>query len=109
MKSWRGPDLERLVETRGTGISRFGGWIRVAGRRGDVRRNPQNNVGEANSCGWPQPHSAGDELPARACRREENSGGDRDRRKNVREAARYLRRGRALPKRSAQGPWSGPQ
>src|SRR5580704_14900712 len=96
MKSWPGPDLERLVETRGTGISRFGGWIRVAGRRCDVRCDPQNNVGAANSCGWPQPHSAGDELPAGACRREENSSGNRDRRENVRENARYLRRGGAF-------------
>src|SRR5580704_8908180 len=93
MKSWRGPDLERLVETRGTGISRFGGWVRGARWRSDVRRNPQNNVGEANSCGWTQSYPTGHELPAGACRREKNSGGDGHRRENVREVARHLRRG----------------
>src|SRR5271156_4824830 len=109
MKSWRGPDLERLVEARGPGISRVGGWICVARWRSDVRRDTQSNVGKENSLRRAQSHSAGDELPAGARGRKANSGGNRYRRENVRQAAQYLRRGRPFRERPAEGLRPAPQ
>src|SRR5271156_3964445 len=102
-KYWPGPDWERIIEARGPGISRVGGWIRVARWRSDVRRDTQSNVGKENSRGRTQSRSAGDELPVGARGRKKNSGGDRHRRENVREVARHLWCGRALLERPAGG------
>src|ERR1700751_716001 len=107
MRSWRARDLGRKVENGEPGIPHPARWACLFGRRRDVWRDTEGDVGEEGSRGRKESDSVGHELPADPWGREEYPGGNGRGRKGGSEDAGYLRARRAFPERSFARPWAG--